>query len=276
MEQREKFINVAFTVSTESYDKGWIMPCAHFHNDYELYLLKSGTRTVTAEMSEYVTETGDVALFPPRLPHKSKGDTPFAGVCIHFSELYIKRCFGQETGKLLTGCFAERVIHLNREEMERFLAYTEDFSPDKEDNFLLLANLLNLLRHAAARRMQEGAGQRMGRAQDIVLNGKAADIISYVRENYIFVKSVRQLAEQFHVSESYIFKLFSEKLHRTPKSYINQLRLEEVCRKLTHNEQTIKRTAQECGFESYEYFIRLFKEKYGCTPSTYRKMAKIV
>ena len=265
MDSKEKFINVAFSISQESYDAGWVMPYAHFHNDYEIYVLKSGERIVTIEDAEYLTQVGDVALFEPRLPHKSKGDVAFSGICIHFSELYLNRYFAKNAKKILLQCFENRVIHLEDAELAMLAAYADDFQEQREDNFVILANILKLLNAAGG--CESIALQEKGNAP----RTKAADLIAYVNEYYYSIENINELVEHFQVSESYIFKVFQKHFQMTPKQYINKLRLETVCRKLQYAGNSVKKAAADSGFTSYEYFIRLFKKEYGCTPTEYRK-----
>jgi len=265
MDSKEKFINIAFSISKESYDAGWTMPYAHFHNDYEIYLLEYGSRIVTIEDTEYLTQTGDVALFLPRLPHKSKGNVAFNGICIHFSELYLNRYFTKTTKKILLQCFENRVIHLEEAALATIEAYAEDFSEQREDNFVILANILKLLNAAGG--CECIAPKENGDAP----HTKAAALIAYVNEHYYSIKNIHELAEHFQVSEGYVFKVFQKHFQITPKQYINKLRLETVCRKLQYAGNSVKKAAADSGFTSYEYFMRLFKKEYGCTPTEYRK-----
>lgn len=61
----------------------------------------------------------------------------------------------------------------------------------------------------------------------------------------------------------------------TPKQYINHLRIKNACHRLRHMDGTVKSVSSECGFDSYEYFVSVFKKIVGCTPTEYRdKMIK--
>lgn len=265
MDSKEKFINIAFSISKESYDTGWVMPYAHFHNDYELYLLTHGKRVVTIDDTEYLTQEGDIALFSPKLSHKSKGTVAFSGICIHFSELYLNRYFTKTTKKILLQCFENRVIHLEEDKLATITTYANNFQEQQEDNFLILANILNLINAAG------NYAHIVPQENKEVPHTKASALIAYVNEYFYSIQNVNELAEQFQVSEGYIFKVFQKHFQTTPKQYINKLRLETVCRKLQYAGYSVKKAASDSGFTSYEYFMRLFKKKYGCTPAQYRK-----
>lgn len=57
----------------------------------------------------------------------------------------------------------------------------------------------------------------------------------------------------------------------TPKQYINKLRINNACHRLKYEKKSIKSIALDCGFDSYEHFINVFKKAVGCTPSEYKK-----
>ena len=91
MQTKRANINSSLEISRENIDHAWTMPYAHYHNDYELYILTSGERIVNIDEEEYETIAGDVALFAPNHPHRSSGITPFSGICVHFSGDFIKQ-----------------------------------------------------------------------------------------------------------------------------------------------------------------------------------------
>ena len=93
MNLQRSYMKGDFTISHESVDKGWNMPYSHLHNSYELYILKSGERTVTIDDTDYSTSAYDVTLFDKNIPHRSSGDTPFSGICIKFRDYYLNMYF---------------------------------------------------------------------------------------------------------------------------------------------------------------------------------------
>lgn len=63
----------------------------------------------------------------------------------------------------------------------------------------------------------------------------------------------------------------------TPIDYINTIKLYRAVHLLVYNpeKKSIETVAYETGFNDYRYFSRLFKKKYGVTPSVYKETKDI-
>ncbi len=72
--------------------------------------------------------------------------------------------------------------------------------------------------------------------------------------------SYRQLAE-----------VFKSEYGKTPKAYVDELRINEAKRQLAKTNNTIIDISMSIGFSSLSAFYRFFKENTGYTPGLYRK-----
>lgn len=84
--------------------------------------------------------------------------------------------------------------------------------------------------------------------------------------------SPEAVAEHFGICPRYLHKIFAS-LGTTFSSYICQKRLERIGVDLVSpscRHESINSVAYRWGFENLSTFIRLFKRRYGCTPSEYR------
>ncbi len=266
MHTKRAHINCSLEISREKMDSPWTMPYAHYHNSYELYILTSGERIVTIDEVEYETAAGDVAIFPPGHPHSSKGTTPFSGICIHFSESYMKQHFGENARQLLLDCFHKHVVHLSSTELAIIENIVDSFQTESAFSFLQLGQILEQIHTALKHNKKETSLSNAHRQ-----NSKASQICNYINENYIYIQTVSEIAAHFLVSEGYVFRVCKEAFATSPKEYINGLRLEHFLHRLRYSDKPIKTLAAQSGFTCYEYFIRLFKENYGCTPGNYRE-----
>ena len=83
-----------------------------------------------------------------------------------------------------------------------------------------------------------------------------------------------KLVPLLNTNRTYLYDSIKAVSGKSLQEYVNFLRLEEARRMFdNHSELTIERIAEECGFNYYSTFYRLFRERYQITPSEYRKMA---
>ncbi len=82
--------------------------------------------------------------------------------------------------------------------------------------------------------------------------------------------SLAGIAEECGVSERYLRKLFSSRLHVSYTEYVNELRINKAKELLHNTKQSVKEVAYVCGFNSVEYFGRVFKQYTGTSPGNYQ------
>lgn len=84
-----------------------------------------------------------------------------------------------------------------------------------------------------------------------------------------------QLATMLDTSDKTLSYILNQKLERNFYNYINGHRLDHFVDLLSSdkiNSHTILALAQDSGFKSKTTFNRIFKKKYNCSPSEYRKV----
>jgi len=75
------------------------------------------------------------------------------------------------------------------------------------------------------------------------------------------------------VSRNRISDVLKAELGMTFNGYLNKLRLTEAARLLIENgSSAVAEIAYSVGYGNVPYFNKLFKEEYGCTPRTFRKL----
>ncbi len=75
-------------------------------------------------------------------------------------------------------------------------------------------------------------------------------------------------------SRNRVNDVLKAELGMTLSSYLNKLRLIEAARLLTEEASaTVAEVAHSVGYANGSYFIKLFREEYGCTPKAYRSLS---
>lgn len=106
---------------------------------------------------------------------------------------------------------------------------------------------------------QAKATGRMGALMDWLLAHLGDDITG------------ERMAEQVAMSCRHFRRVFADTFGTNPARFLEQLRLEQACMRLTREKTPIDRIASSVGFRSADVFRRAFRARYGATPSEYRE-----
>ena len=97
------------------------------------------------------------------------------------------------------------------------------------------------------------------------------DIVKYIETNYDKPISIAEIAGVTGFSESHFMKFFKTIMGTSFVDYLNDYRLSMASRMLVSSDDNIIDIAAHCGYDNLSYFNRIFKKKYGITPSAYRR-----
>jgi AraC-like DNA-binding protein len=83
--------------------------------------------------------------------------------------------------------------------------------------------------------------------------------------------NLEELASAMYMSRGQLNRRVKALTGLTTSSYILSLRLDMACKLLLQfPDKPINEVAQQCGFDNFSYFNRLFKREKGVTPSEYK------
>ncbi len=95
---------------------------------------------------------------------------------------------------------------------------------------------------------------------------------SFLEANYSNPKlRFEDIMRHFRFSESYGHKLFKKHLGMPFRMCLRNVRLTKAEEALKNTSYTLSEIAYLCGFGSLSTFSKIFKEKYGVSPTIYRK-----
>lgn len=111
----------------------------------------------------------------------------------------------------------------------------------------------------------------LSKEQRITMNWIVFEEISeYIQTHYKDI-TIQELVNVFHFQEDYFNRLIKSKTGLTYSAYLQQIRLEHAEHLLLSSEKSIDEIAENVGYHNKGYFYKIFQEKYGMTPSRYRK-----
>lgn len=97
-------------------------------------------------------------------------------------------------------------------------------------------------------------------------------IVRYVQQHANEPISLRMLSERFHRSESSISAGFRRLMGGSYLDFLHDLRIREACALLRATSLTVTQVAVEVGYESYETFARVFRQRKGMSARAFRRL----
>ncbi len=95
--------------------------------------------------------------------------------------------------------------------------------------------------------------------------------VAFIKQHYTEALSLRDVAAYLSINSSYLCRIFKKDTGKTIVTYINDLKLAKVKMLLEQEGLSLKEIAIDMGFQNYNYFYMLFKEKFGISPSDLHK-----
>lgn len=99
-------------------------------------------------------------------------------------------------------------------------------------------------------------------------NQIVANAVNYIHQNYDKKISIKDLASNAYIAESYFIKIFKIHMHQSPYQYLKSCRFENALKMLEYN-VPIHVIAEQTGYESAEAFSKSFRKEYGKSPSAF-------
>ncbi len=98
-------------------------------------------------------------------------------------------------------------------------------------------------------------------------------ILGYIQDHFTEQQfSLRQLAEEFHLSQSYVTRLIKQETGSSFSELLTRMRIDRAVSLLVQSpDMKLVEIAERTGFASQHYFSRVFKEKIGFSPADYRE-----
>ncbi|MBR6736856.1 MAG: PocR ligand-binding domain-containing protein [Clostridia bacterium] len=102
----------------------------------------------------------------------------------------------------------------------------------------------------------------------------ATEIDKYCFDNASSKLTVDALCSEFNMARSELYGFYKTNYGENPADRVKSIRLEKACSLLTDTALSITEITEKIGISNYNYFSKIFKQKYGVTPTEYRKNNK--
>ena len=258
----------------------------HFHPEYQLSLILTGTGTVSVGSSIGRFGPGDVYFIGSNVPHVFKRDErpqsdeaggPSRIISLFFREESLGRSFFQLPEMVKVNSFLEasaqgvklssplrEQIRIEIEKMERLSGAARLIQ------LLALLNELALSPHKTFLTEVKLAYPEQPTEYYPRLNR----IFRYISENFDQPISLEDVAEVANLSKYSFSRYFKRSTNKSFINYLNEFRIGMACRFLTKSNYSISQIGFQSGFNNLSNFYRHFKRIMNCTPSEYRELQK--
>ena len=95
--------------------------------------------------------------------------------------------------------------------------------------------------------------------------------VDYIQRNFTEAISLDNLAEKLGISPFYLSKIIKRSTGRNFTDLISELRIEKA-RELLKTDLSIKEVTYKSGFNSQNYFSKIFRKYVGVTPTEYKSL----
>lgn len=112
--------------------------------------------------------------------------------------------------------------------------------------------------------------EAMSQIMKSLFSEKTFSFKEVIEANICEPASLERLAALTHHSLTSFKKEFKRIYNTTPGAYMIEKRVERVAQLLEYSEDSISGIGYECGFASPAHLSRVFKDKYGISPTEYR------
>ncbi len=94
--------------------------------------------------------------------------------------------------------------------------------------------------------------------------------IQYIAVHYGGRITLKDMAEELHLSPNYLCELFKRHTGKNLMEYVTEYRMQKAKSYLNHVEYKVADVAEMVGYKEAKYFSSAFKKEYGITPLEYR------
>lgn len=245
----------------------------HVHQDIELiYLIDREAEIDTGESS--VLKENDIAVINSNIQHSigTENKTTAFRLLIPYRLLGMltseEIVFFQCNSALYTSNNYREICRLTEMLLLKYLnADKSDMSEIASIIFQIIHELLGSFRVDA---------NKIGLYIKKFKNSKIDRILNYINLHYFEPLTLIDVASYFGISETYLSRYFKKNTGKNFVNYLNDVRTDNAAFELRSTDKSITNIAIDNGFSTPSVLNRYFRNKYGITPTAYRRQSEMV
>lgn len=248
----------------------------HNHDHIEMAFILSGVGKYEIDDKYYDVKEGDVLILNPGVRHHAivtSQTSPTTEFFVAFSDIKLMPCpqnhmFVPDEVPVMhtTGDLRQKLFKL-------CLSMAAEYSVGQEGRYYMLHSYLIQMLLLIIRDQTQPVEITSGCSFDSTNKQYVVEqIVNYMEEHYQEKISLDQIAENMYLSPFYISKIFKSETGDAPIRHLINIRLEHAMDLLQNGwSRSIQEISAQVGYDDVYHFSKLFKKKYGISPSHVKK-----
>ena len=232
-------------------------------NFWEITYVDDGSLITDIDGKEYTLNPQEIIFYAPGQEHSQRTTTTCS---------YLTIVFDMDIDKKETELLKNKIFKASQKEADILSWFNKSSKEYNSLTALALTSAVQIFIVSLLTNDQNSSNKPiLTKMQQKYDNELLGEIALYIQENIYSAINVEDICQRFSLSRSSIQTLFAKNLNTSPKQYISDLKFAKAKQMIKESTYSISEIARICGFSSIHYFSRVFKEKYGITPTSYAK-----
>lgn len=263
IQQEFKNIPMRFEFSLENHEDD------HFHEDIELLYVFEGKVELKIDSENFVLEKDDFVIINTGKVHRFKGHEKALIGSFYISYNMLSELMTQSNMTFWCNSVIDK-SSAYEDVRQTIKGFVNDFFENKGIGKIRQLGEYYELLYLLTKNFLVTRKDTHSLLNDDEDSERVTQIVNYVALNYQNKISLSELAQKLFLSEAYLSKYIKKQFGMNFLDYVNNVRLNHALSYLLYTDYSVTRIALESGFSSISTFNKVFKDKYGMSPTTYK------
>lgn len=267
------------TVELKTFKPGHEMQASEVYKDFYgiSFIVQGDRKLITPNMISVLT-AGNVGFTTKYMYHRATYLThaPYSRYLVKFTEKaiepFLDRLHIDDINRFLKYPVYHFTIETQKKISELFSAMLDEYINNRRNSEIVLENMLSQILIITEREAV------FNPYTDIVIenaNEKIMEAVQYIEMNYNKNPGINEVADYAGFSVSHFSRMFKKSIGINYSAYLSSVKLQHSMTLLIHSDYSLEEISGLCGFPDASYLCHTFKQKYGISPSNYRKTHKL-
>ncbi|MDD3338535.1 MAG: AraC family transcriptional regulator [Lachnospiraceae bacterium] len=253
----------------------------HQHTFFEMMFLLNGECTNIVDGSKINMKQGDICIIPPRVVHSIEvnSESVLFNILIKtstFTDAFIpllrySNVLSDFFNEILYANTYKKYLLFHTENDEEIMDSFLDMYGEQQEKKNYYAEIMNGLLMVSCGKLLQKHEQDVEYPMEYVEEHNIIPkIIAYIEKNYNVV-TLDKCAVHFHFNSQYLSALLKKHTGKPFSLILTEKRMVVAREQLLKTNSTLKEISIQLGYQNEDYFMKVFKKYYGCTPGEYRR-----